>query len=110
MSENRVLIYPKSTKLKEVKQRIKKVINKSQNISTSELIMRLNPTIRGWANYFSLGQSIHILNSIDDFLYKSLRVWLIKKISKSSRRALYIEYFRVNLDLKICQKKYSKEG
>jgi hypothetical protein len=46
LTENRVLIYPKASKLKELKATLKMTIKNSQNLSASELIVRLNPIIK----------------------------------------------------------------
>jgi hypothetical protein len=82
-------------------------IKNSQNLSASELIVRLNPIIKRWSNYFSLGQSIHMLYRIDNFLYTRIKIWLIKKFSKTSRRVLYRNYFGTELDLKTKKEEYS---
>lgn len=110
MADHRVLTYPKAIKFKEIKERIKDIIKKAKNKNASDLIKELNPVIRGWANYFSLGQSVRTLHNLDHQLYKRLRVWLIKKFPKSSRRVLYSEYFGVALDPKAKAKEYSVKG
>ena len=47
MVDNRVLIHPKLSKLKEIKKKVKTIILDSQNLTASELVKRLNPVIRG---------------------------------------------------------------
>lgn len=45
--ENRVLIYPKLSKLKKIKHRVRTIIKEAQNLTAAELVIQLNPVIRG---------------------------------------------------------------
>ena len=110
LKDNRTLIYPHPSKFKKIKKELTLKIKNSKNLSASELVIRLNPIIRQWVNYYSLGHSARMLNLIDRHLYKRLRVWLIKKYPKTSRRLLYLDYFGVGIDPKAKQSEYSKEA
>ena len=47
---------------------------------------QLNLSIRGWINYFSLGNMKSIVTSIDERLHTRLRVIIWKQWKKKSRR------------------------
>jgi retron-type reverse transcriptase/5-methylcytosine-specific restriction endonuclease McrA len=53
------------------------VIDKGVFDDTSEgtLISRLNPIIRGWANYYSTVVSKEVLSGMDKLIYQQLRAW-----------------------------------
>ncbi|TVX01884.1 maturase, partial [Streptococcus pneumoniae] len=47
---------------------------------------QLNLSVRGWINYFSLGNMKSIVTSIDERLHTRLRVIIWKQWKKKSRR------------------------
>jgi len=45
-------------------------------------IDRLNPLLRGWAGYFSQGPVKQIYRTIDNYVARRLRIWLMRKRGK----------------------------
>jgi len=50
--------------------------------SVQSRVERLNPMIRGWANYFSQGPVGKVYKFIDEYTARRLRIWLRRKAGK----------------------------
>lgn len=50
-----LLAKPSKTSIENFKEKLKDVFKDLQKASAARLIMKLNPIIRGWANYFNAG-------------------------------------------------------
>jgi len=92
----RLYVYPSTLKYNTIKMRIKQILKSSYNLTVYELISKLNPVIRGWVNYYSFSNSGGILGSFRKFLYKRLKIFVIKKHKKASIRWLMRQYFLLN--------------
>lgn len=68
----KILIYPSRERVFDFKKKIKGVIKKSYNLSAMELVIKLNPIIRRWCNYFDYNLSAKILSRLDNYVYKRL--------------------------------------
>jgi RNA-directed DNA polymerase len=44
--------------------------------SAETLIQKVNPILRGWANYFRIGVAADTFNSIDSYLFKLQGRWM----------------------------------
>lgn len=65
-----IALYPNREKLLKFISHIKDVVHDSQNFSAIELISKLNPIIRGWANYYNLENSSHYRSVLRQALYR----------------------------------------
>ena len=73
----KTLIIPSKESIKKHQESIKNTIKKHKNSAQAKLIMKLNPIIIGWCNYFQFSdaQTTHILSSQDNLIYQKLRAW-----------------------------------
>lgn len=55
------------------------------NRSLKQVIHELNPVLRGWGNYFRVGNSSKQLRLVDSFVWERLCLFLSKKHGKSGR-------------------------
>lgn len=79
-----ILISISSKAMHNHKVKLKALIRSSYNLSVSQLIIKLNPIILGFSNYFCFGQSYRQLSWLDMFVFKRVFVALKKKFKKST--------------------------
>ncbi|MET0100036.1 group II intron maturase-specific domain-containing protein, partial [Limnospira platensis] len=72
---------------------IKGVIKQHKTAPQSTLISRLNPIIRGWANYYSAVVSKETFTKLDKIIWQMLRAWTASRCGKASYEKLS-NYFR----------------
>lgn len=85
-----IAFYPNKTKVLVFIKKLKQIFYKSQNLDSYNLIAYLNPIIRGWSNYYNLGNSSHYRDTVRNTLYhmvlklahKKHKRWDIIRIAK----------------------------
>ncbi len=93
-----IAVYPQKEKVQTFIHKLRIIFEKSYNLHAYTLISRLNPIIRGWAQYFNLGQSFKARNKINYFLYKFVWKWAMHKHPRWGRINLARRYFMKTLD------------
>ena len=78
--------HPHQDSVRRFKLKLKKLTQRKWSIDLTRRIEQLNLSIRGWINYFSLGNMKSIVTSIDERLPTRLRVIIWKQWKKKSRR------------------------
>lgn len=72
--------------VKSVKRLIREIHDSTTSqwnaTSVQSRVDRLNPIIRGWANYFSQGPVVNVYKFIDEYTARRLRIWLRRKAGK----------------------------
>jgi RNA-directed DNA polymerase len=83
------LIWPSNKSCKRHSELMGRTIRKFSVLSQEKLIKKLNPIIRGWAQYFGLSDGITFgtLQKMDYLLYLKLRRWAKRKTKKGSAAA-----------------------
>ena len=76
---------PHQDSVRRFKLKLKKLTQRKWSIDLTRRIEQLNLSIRGWINYFSLGNMKRIVTSIDQRLRTRLRVIIWKQWKKKSR-------------------------
>ncbi|MGB7444581.1 MAG: group II intron reverse transcriptase/maturase [Coleofasciculaceae cyanobacterium] len=71
----KTIITPSKQKQKVHYDRIASIIEAHKAAPQAALISRLNPIIRGWANYYATVVSKVAYSDIDDLMYQKLRAW-----------------------------------
>ncbi|MDM8525244.1 group II intron reverse transcriptase/maturase [Desulfococcaceae bacterium HSG8] len=94
--KGKLIIRPSKKNFKNFLDKVRKIIRKSHNASPSDLICKLNPVIRGWANY-----QRHVISKaafgradfeITGAIWRAFR----RKHPKKSRKWVKNKYFRVS--------------
>ena len=90
----KTIITPSKESVKRHYRKIAEVTNKSRGLNQTTLIMKLNPIIRGWCNYFSTVSSSETFNRIYYLLFHKLFKWGIHRHRNKSRRWVRFTYFK----------------
>ncbi|MHB8329253.1 MAG: group II intron maturase-specific domain-containing protein [Acidimicrobiales bacterium] len=78
--------WPSQRSMKRARQRIKALTDRSQvGQQLPDVIGRLNPFLRGWANYFRTGNAGNKLVEVDRYVAWRLKRLLIKKRGRNLR-------------------------
>jgi RNA-directed DNA polymerase len=85
----KLIISPAKEKIKAHKERIKETILSHKKAPQVTLIGKLNPIIRGWANYYSPMCSAKTYELIDQYIWDLLKKWVY-----SRHKCKYIKAFR----------------
>ncbi|GHO50336.1 group II intron reverse transcriptase/maturase [Ktedonospora formicarum] len=88
-----VLTTPSKKNVKTFLKRIRETIESFKGDTAGQLIVTLNPMIRGWANYHRFGASKKTFNSVDCAIYKKLWQWARRRHPKKSATWVRKKYF-----------------
>jgi RNA-directed DNA polymerase len=86
-------VYPSKLKVQAFKKKIKETIKHNLNTHPYCLIRILNPIIRGWGNYFSVG-TLKIFFRLDHYIWYRLWRYLRRKYKKVSTSVFINRYFQ----------------
>lgn len=89
----KTVIKPSKEKIQAHYKDIAKVIEESKSASQKVLINRLNPIIRGWANYYSTVVSKEIFSKIDHLIFLKLWSWAKKRHHNKSKKWIIRKYW-----------------
>lgn len=73
--------WPSQRAMKSVRQHIRELTSSKWNWvkDVRVLIKNLNPVLRGWANYFRTGNAAKKFNSIDGYVWRRLKRFLVRR-------------------------------
>ena len=66
------LAYPSKKAVKRHLSNIKEVLSLMKAAKTKDVISRLNPIIRGWANYYRYSNAKTTFNTVDEHIWRML--------------------------------------
>lgn len=79
--------------------RVRAVIKTHKAAPQGVLINRLNPIIRGWANYYSNACSKATYSAMDNLIYHKLRAWARRRHQNKNQHWIVSKYWLVNAGL-----------
>jgi RNA-directed DNA polymerase len=88
------LTTPSKDSIKNIKQKIKAIIQKGYGWSGAELISTLNPVIKGWANYYRRVVAKKTFAELDCYIYQKTFYWTMRKFHGHTRYKAVDRYFR----------------
>ena len=83
-----LLITPKKKAIMKFKESIRRLTWRRQPITAIDMVRRLNWVIRGWGNYFRIGNVIRIFERLDCWIRTRVRTFIEKKKSGFARMRL----------------------
>ena len=90
----KTIIKPSSQSVHRHHRRIREVIAQHQTARQAQLILALNPVIRGWSRYFSTVCSQETFGKTDRQLLSRLRTWTNHRHPNKSRTTAARKYWR----------------
>lgn len=92
----KTLIKPSDESVKRVYGKLRETINQYGTAPQVALIKKLNPIIKGWANYYSTVCSTDTYNDLDSLLYNKLQQWARRRHSRKSNGWVASKYWHIN--------------
>jgi RNA-directed DNA polymerase len=94
MSRGKLLIFPQAEKVQRFLQHLKAILVANKQTAHKDIITKLNPTIRGWANYFRHCNARWAFSHADNVLFRKLWWWACRRHPKKSREWVRQKYFQ----------------
>jgi RNA-directed DNA polymerase len=90
----KTLIKPAQEKVKKHYDKIADIISRHNSSPQKVLISKLNPIIRGWANYYSSGVSKKTYSKLDHLIWQRLKRWCERRHPNKSVTWVLKKYFK----------------
>ncbi len=89
---------PRKKKVKEIGKRIKAALKASWAKPLNEVISTVNAVIRGWVNYFRIGNSNRTFCKVRNYIEKKVRRFVMrrKKLKGFGWKRVYASYYVTN--------------
>jgi RNA-directed DNA polymerase len=94
----KLLIKPSRKSVRALLDKVRGIIDDSGALTAGELAWRLNPVIRGWANYHRHVSSGATFSSIDNVIWQMLWSWAKRRHPAKGRPWVLQKYFRPHGD------------
>lgn len=94
--EGRLRIHPKS--VRKFKEKIRIITGRSNGMGIDERKSRLNSIVRGWMNYFKLADAKQLLQGLDEWIRRRIRMVTWKRWKKIRTR--WMNLMRAGIDRK----------
>ena len=91
-SRRTLYIYPSKTALAAIKAKMRALTQGNTNQTLANLLQRVNPVLRGWANYFRHGVSAKTFDYLNAFSWRRVVNWLRHKHPRASWKWLRRNY------------------
>lgn len=88
------LTYPSKKSVQSFLDKIRESIWKAKSESATDLIMRLNPLIKGWTLYHRHGASSETFGSVQHRIFRWLWQWVVRRHPNKGKRWVKRRYFK----------------
>jgi len=92
----KLLIKPSEKNVRNFLQKVMEMVKENLHASPINLIWKLNPMIRGWANFHRHVVSKEIYQQVDFEITRAIWKWARRRHSNKSRSWIKKRYFRMN--------------
>ena len=93
-SNGKVLTRPSKKSVRHVLARVRAVLKASGQSTAGEVIVRLNPIVRGWANYHRHAASKQTFGKLDHIIFRLLWRWAKRRHPHKPANWVRAKYFR----------------
>lgn len=100
----KLLIKPSRKGQKKLTEKLHEVVFSNKAAAQNKLIVKLNPILTGWGNYYSHVVSKKIFSKMDHILVQQLRRWAFRRHHNKSRDWCMKRYFKTDGDRHWCFK------
>jgi RNA-directed DNA polymerase len=76
---DKLLSFPAKSNVKALREKISLCVKSALGLSQQALLRKLNPLIRGWANYYRHGASKRTFNRLDSHVFRQLWRWVTRR-------------------------------
>jgi RNA-directed DNA polymerase len=90
---DKLLTGPAKSKVKALRVKISQLIQSALGYSQEWLIRKLNPLLRGWANYFRNGAATRTFKRVDKYVFERLWHWTTRRHPKKTQAFKKQKYF-----------------
>lgn len=91
--KGKLLIKPSKKKVAAFLAKIREIINENKQATAGHLILKLNPVIRGWANYHHHVVSKDTFNDVDHAIFETLWQWAKRRHPNKGEKWVKDKYF-----------------
>ncbi len=88
------LIKPSKKNVTAFLEKVRDIVKTNKPLPARKLIAKLNPVIRGWANYHRHVVSKKVFSSVDDAIYHTLKRWINRRHPRKSHAWKAKKYFK----------------
>jgi RNA-directed DNA polymerase len=92
--DGKLLIKPAKKNIKVFLTKIREITKANKQATAGNLILELNPVIRGWANYHQHVASKQTFGSMDHAIFKTLWQWAKRRHPNKGKRWIKEKYFK----------------
>ena len=92
--KGKLLIKPAKENVKSFLQEIRRMVKGNKMAKQATLIEKLNPVIKGWANYYQHVVAKKTFNTMDHEIWKVLWQWAKRRHSNKSNHWIKEKYFK----------------
>ncbi|MCC5667058.1 hypothetical protein LC653_25010 [Nostoc sp. CHAB 5784] len=97
----KLLIKPSKEAIKDIKCKLRQIWFEYKGLDVGAVIFKLNPIIRGWANYYRTVVSSEIFGDLDNWMFRREKRWIKRSHPSKSTGWGNRKYFgRFNLERK----------
>lgn len=90
---NKLIIMPSKKSITKLLNKIREIIKMNKALSAGDLIARLNPVIKGWANYHRHTCSSKVFSKVDSAIFRMLWRWCVRRHRGKGKRWIKKKYF-----------------
>jgi RNA-directed DNA polymerase len=89
----KLLITPAKSKVQALRTKIKQLMRSALGLSQEALLRKLNPQLRGWANYYRNGAAKATFGKLDYYVSRKIWRWATRRHPQKSRTWKKRKYF-----------------